>query len=295
MSRLKLNSRPTVWAFLVICLASAVVVGIERQGRAADPAGNGRTEARRVTDIDLQGQLRPSKQVTLALSIAGVIAERTAEVGQRVRQGDLLARLDSELEEAALAIAKLKASSTHQVAAARLTMDQKAHDLERVKELQKKNAATAWELRQAELEVELAKVRMDYAKFQQDLEIQEARQAEVALKRRRLLAPWDGVISRTYKEAGEAVQEQAPVCELVNLDSLWVELNVLGDYYGQIVPGLKATVTMGSQVREARVLRVDPQVDRASNTFGVILEMDNKDNAFVAGRPATVRLGASRE
>jgi RND family efflux transporter MFP subunit len=237
----------------------------------------------------LEGLTRPSKQVELALRVPGILARRPIEEGQQVKAGQLIGELNSKLEEATVRISRLKAESEYEIRAAEATETMKREELDRQHDLLDKNATSKWELRKAELAHQLAKVEAEAARFQQELAKELAKRDEVLLVERQFTAPFAGWIWRTFKEEGEAVDKLEPIAVLVQLNPLWVELNVPAARFGRILPGQSATVTVGKESRGAKVIGIDPLVDAGSSTFRVKVELNNADGTFVAGVPASVR------
>jgi RND family efflux transporter MFP subunit len=240
----------------------------------------------------LEGLTRPCKRVQLALRVSGVIEKCPIEQGQRIREGQIIVELESGLEKAAVEVSRLKAESDHEVRAAELTAKLKEYELSRLRKLASQNAASEFEVQEAQCAVELAKVQIEAARFSRKVLSQELKRDEAALAQRRMEAPFEGFIWRVLKQEGAALDELEPVAELVNLDPIWVEANVPAQHFGQVGTGQAATVTIAGQSRAAKVIAVDPLVDASSATFRVKLEVPNQDGLVVAGVPATVRLEA---
>ena len=233
--------------------------------------------------------LTRARAIKMGLRASGVVVNQPIRPGQHVQAGELLAELDSAPEKANLQMNKLKAASDHQVRVADLTARQEEHKLERVRMLAAKNAATEWEVREAELAVDVAKVRIEYAQFQQQMLAEQVKIDEAILEQRRLVANVPGIIYRTFKEVGGTVQQLEPIVELHQLDPLSVELNVAEANFGAIRQGAPARVTCGAKQRVGTVTEVDPDIDAASRTFRVRLEVPNADGALAAGVDAIVQ------
>ncbi|MHC4695894.1 MAG: efflux RND transporter periplasmic adaptor subunit [Planctomycetota bacterium] len=245
-----------------------------------------KTAAQGIHD-EYEGLTRPSKDVDLVLRVPGVLAEMPVTPGQRVKTGDLIAALKSDLEEASLEIARLKAESDHHIRVADVNKKFKETELKRLQELGQTQAASRYELDEALVEVELAEVESEATRFEKQLLIHEFERAQLVLAERRLLAPFDGVILRTLKEVGEGVDELEPIAILVKLDPVWVECNLPAVLFGEITVGQPAGAQVAGRSRAGKVVAVDPLVDAASDTFRVIVEVPNADGAIVGGVTAT--------
>jgi len=275
------------FVFIVLLAGFALCASAagEEQDNAPAPPG-------KQTSLEFQGLTRPSQQAELTLRVPGIITQRPIEEGQEVEPGQLIAALDSAPEEAAVRISQIRAENASEVRAAEVNETRRREELDRQRKLVAGDSTSAWELREAELAFEFAEAQTETARRQREQRKQELIRNQALLTRRRLSAPFGGVIWRTPKEVGEAVSvdEREPIAVLVCLDPLWVELNLPAKYFGRIAPGQNGTVTVQEHVRTANVICVDPLVDSGSSTFRVRLELANEDLAFVAGVPASVHL-----
>lgn len=244
---------------------------------------------------EFEGLTRPSKDVDLVLRVPGVLAKMPVTPGQRVKGGDLIAALKSDLEEASVEIARLKAASDHQIRMADVSTRFKEAEVGRIQGLEESRSASDREVTEALVELELAQVKSEAARFEKELLIQQLKREQLALAERRLIAPFDGVILRTLKEVGEGVDELEPIVILVKLDPIWVESNLPAELFGTTAVGQSATAKVAGQSRGGKVVAVDPLVDAASDTFRIVLEVSNEDRRIVAGVAATVRLSPTRE
>ena len=59
------------------------------------------------------------------------------------------------------------------------------------------------------------------------------RQAEAALEKRSLRAPFDGVVTKRIRATGEAVDQYFPVMVMVNPERLWLEVFVPAARFGR--------------------------------------------------------------
>lgn len=235
------------------------------------------------------GLTRPSRDVDLVLRVSGVLSQLPVAAGQQVKQGDVIAELNSEIERQSLEISRLKAESDHEIRLAETSKKLKETELNQLQELESKQAASKWEVETTRVEVELEQVRADTARFNKQLATLEYERQKLLLAERKLLAPFDGVILRTLKEPGEGVADLEPIAVLVRLNPLWIECNLPANLFGQVSVRGRAVVQVGEVSRDALVVAADPLVDIASNTFRVMVEAANGDGAMVAGVLATVR------
>lgn len=137
----------------------------------------------------------------IGFQAAGRIAKRSVELGQSVRRGQLLMQLDASDYQLA------SAASQDQVAVARAQSIQASADAKRFVSLVEAGAISV-----AESERQTARADAANAQYQQA-----KRQADIARNRLRyasLIAPYDGVVTGLYAEAGQVVGEGVPVVSI---------------------------------------------------------------------------------
>lgn len=230
--------------------------------------------------VTLVGTVEPWKRSVVASELAGRVVEFPVEEGRRVREGALLARLDTET--LMIQLESATASRAEWV----VRHDQAQLDLERIRALFDKEAVTRKERDDAIAE-ELA-LRRRLAQL--DAEIRRVRDR---VKKSRIVAPFDGWIIEEHTEVGQWVDEGGPVVEMVDLSRVQAEVPVperfvpfvrRGDRVTAVfdgLPGFKAT---------GEVFSIVAQADRAARTFPVKMEIPNPELIIKSGMVARVSL-----
>lgn len=210
---------------------------------------------------------------------AGRVLSVTADVGDRVKKGDLLAEMDpvdiaQRLEASQATVAR--AGSALRAAQAQLADAQARRELaginaKRNRELAAQNfiSAGALEARlqeQASAEAGYQVATANLASAGQDLARTQAEREALGRQRAnvRLVAPNDGVVLSRDAEAGSTVVAGQAVLRMVDPDSLWVKMRVDQGRSAGLAPGLPAKITLRSQPQVAfngHVARVEMQAD----------------------------------
>ena len=159
------------------------------------------------------GAVRSETRARLSFQISGRIAQRPVEIGDRVRQGQTLARLDDRELENGLA----SAQGTLAQLEARLL--QAKQEQARVEKLFEAGAATQEELEQARAASDARTAGRTTAAAQ-------VSEAQRRLKEARLLAPFDGIVSQIVMEPGEYASSGSAVLEVSGDGRLEVEIGV---------------------------------------------------------------------
>jgi len=246
-----------------------------------------------IQEVELNGVVQPSQVVEVSGGVlTGVLEDILVDRGDEVEQGQLLAILDSRLDEANLKLAQARVDLVSALEASLAARDYYADAYERAQSLFEEGVLSV-ELRdQAEEEALLAESRWRVEQESHTLYRMQLEQAKVALEMRNIISPLSGVVVDRMVDPGEFVG-QATLLSIAKLDPLYVEVVAPATLYGSIRIGSDATVLPGEPVGGsyiAKVTVVDKVLDAASNTFRVRLELPNPGNQLPAGLRARVRL-----
>jgi len=227
--------------------------------------------------LAVNGRIRPRLQVDIRPSLGGQLVALPFDVGDRVEVGQILAKIDDAPEQAA--IVEAQASFATQQA----TLAQARRELARFVALGQ--FATKRDVEQRRLAV---------LEGERELNRRQAAvvQASELRDRRVLRAPFAGVILERPVDPGQAVGIESVIYRLADLSSPEVSIEVDEVYAAEILPGMKATVTMPGQADPltAQVLHVEPRVDPATGARAVRLGLIGAAIDAASGLTVTVNL-----
>ncbi len=229
---------------------------------------------------------RPSADITLSFVQPGRIDLVPFKEGDAVEANQVLVRQDDAAEQVLLAQLKAQAEDTVRMRAAEASLDQKKVDLAKIQKAAAGNAATALEVEHAKLEVTIADLSLELARFEHEQAIRKHQEQQVRVKNMQLRSPIAGRIERTDVEVGESVNALADVIRVVQIDPLWVDAPVPLQEALRLKPGMPARLQVvdagpGDEALEGRVIFVGAVADAASGTLRVRIEVPN-----TSGRPA---------
>lgn len=234
---------------------------------------------------ELDGMIEPHIVVNVGSGVAGIIEKVTVDRGDFVKKGQVLAKLQSGVEEATMELARARAKMDAAIKAREVRLEFDVRKQERTEELYKKEAVPFYDMDEAETNSNLAELQLREAMENRRLAELELRRAMEVLKRRTIRSPIKGVVVERFLSPGEFVEDQ-PMLKLAQIDPLNVEVIVPVDLLGSIKVGMRGEVRpegpLGG-VYTAEVKIVDLVVDAASGTFGVRLELPNADHSLPAG------------
>jgi RND family efflux transporter MFP subunit len=272
----RLRRRVSVIALAGLAISAAL------PGRAQEQKGNSEFEC----------LIQPKVVLKLGTPVPGLISEVLVDRGSVVKKGDVLARLESGVEEAALSLAQARAENDATVRSNRAKVDFQRRKDERFKQLRRNDTVSFATADEAETAARVAEHELDEAEVTLRLAGLEATRARELLKQRTIRSPIDGVVVERKLGAGEYAYDQAHLMTVAQIDPLNVEVFVPLTQFGKIRPGLKAEVRPEQPVGgryTATVTIVDQVFDAASGTIGVRLELPNPEYAVPAGLKCQVR------
>jgi RND family efflux transporter MFP subunit len=228
----------------------------------------------------------PSETVDLGSAVTGLLKSVLPARGDFVTAGDVVAQLDSTVEEATVALGRLQASSTQEIDAQQTRLDLAEARLARAEELARNGHLPTEQLEQIRGDAQIAAGELARLKLQHEVVQLDLARAEAILAQRQIHSPISGLVAERRLSPGEFVNQDSKIMTIVALDPLYVEAFVPVDYWGRVKLGDVGTVTLEEPIggaHAAKVTVVDRVFDAASGTFGVRLELPNPDNALPAG------------
>jgi membrane fusion protein, multidrug efflux system len=193
--------------------------------------------------------LEAQDEATVVARTSGVIEQVLAEEGQRVRAGQVLARLETD---------RLKL----EVARARAEADKARENFERNTRIHEKKLISK------EL-YDQSRFALDAARAAHDL-------AALTLRESEIRAPIGGVISARYIKAGNAIQPNSPAFKITQMDTLHAHIYVPERDIHKLAPAQTATLAVDAwpgKTFRGEILRVNPVVDANTGTVKVTVEI----------------------
>ena len=227
--------------------------------------------------LEFAGEVRARVESRLGFRVGGKLTERPVEVGQRVKVGQVLARIDPQDYKLAQDAARA------QLASAVTNRDLTAAELKRFKDLRDQNFISS-----AELERREAAFRAAQAQYQQ-AQAQLSGQAN-QLSYATLVADAAGVVTAVEAEVGQVVAAGTPVVRLAQNGKRDVVFSVPEDKVAAIRLGSLVDVRVWGAAQTAlkgAVREVAASADPVTRTFAVKVSIDSA-NAPPLGATVTV-------
>ncbi|SEF15676.1 RND family efflux transporter, MFP subunit [Rhizobiales bacterium GAS191] len=268
----------------VAALIAATLAGCDKPATSAPEPRPVRTttiESRAEGEtVSLTGQVRAKDQAGLAFRLDGRMIERAVHVGDVVKAGQVVARLDPLIQQNALRSAQANLSAAEaQLTEARLNFARK-------QQLVKDGWSTRAQFDTAEQALQTAQAQVDSARAQ-------LRTAQDQEGYTVLVADTAGVVTSVGAEPGEVVRAGQVVVQLARQGGLDAVFDVPDQLIrtGPRDPLVEIVLTNDAGVRAAgRVREVAPQADTATRTFQVKVGIIDPPEAMRLGSTVIGRL-----
>ena len=242
------------------------------------------SEAGANSDATFDCVIQPTEVVELSSSVSGIIGAVNVDRSDPVEIGQVVAQLQSDVEQAQVELSKQRAGFEGEIESKRASLGFARRNQERTQKLYTKKAVPFGVLDEAKTDAVLAATELRTAQQNRRMAELELARAEATLALRTVRSPISGVVMERLKSAGEFVEDK-PILRIAQIDPLRVEVIVPVGKFGTITTGMRAEVTPELTRKRkyiAEVTIVDKVVDAASGTFGVRLELPNPGN-FIPG------------
>jgi RND family efflux transporter MFP subunit len=249
--------------------------------------------------LSVSGEFRPYQEVELDAKLRGYVAKLDADVGDSVKSGAELARLevpeaqaDLAHAEASLAVARQQADRANAQYLEAKSIDDRLHGVKQ----ERPELIAQQDLDEAQAKADAGLAALTAARSA-------ISEAEANLRRERdlaayirITAPFTGVVTRRYVDEGALVGAAGgsgnAMFHLSDIDRLRLVINVPESSVPEVIVGRKARIAiaaLGATI-EAPVARVSHQLAMDTRTMHVEIDVANADHRIAAGMYAEVSL-----
>jgi RND family efflux transporter MFP subunit len=243
----------------------------------------GADDANRVTDESLMARTVPSLITKPSFLEVGVVRQWLVKPDDYVKKGQLLGRLDTDVEELKLRSAQIQADSMAAVEAATADRDARKIEYESKLKAYALQATSTDEVQEAKLDYEQKEAVLRNAEAQREKYLADVDIQARVIDKMQLFSPVNGTVKDINIQEGEVVDPNKPdgAITLVTNNPLWVEITVSSAQAMSLKLGDTAMVAYQNNPNDwlkAKVIYLDPEVDAASDKETVRLELKNDDN-----------------
>jgi RND family efflux transporter MFP subunit len=273
-----------------------------------------------VNTVALAAEFHPQQEADLHAKVAGYLRTIGVDIGSVVKQGQVLATLEApelvrEVEQAQASEKRVK-----------LDVDRARSDVERadsafrIRELsykrfsaiasQRPNLVAQQEIdditaKFQEAQAQLGAARANLAALEQQVQVAESARAkaEAMLEYTKIVAPFNGVVTRRYADPGAMIQagtsshsQARPVVRLSQLDKLRLSVPIPVSLAPSVGPGqnVEIRVDVLKRVFSGTVARASGSVEAATRTMDAQIDVPNADYILKPGMFAQVIFPVNR-
>lgn len=300
-------------AKLIVALAIVATIIYWTKFAPVEVTSHSVQEADVVAEVMGTGTLEARIATSISPKISGRIVKVEVDQGSRVKEGDLLVRLDDEelTQQVEIARANLSAKkaaierlkSDKQRTSAVLTQSER--DFGRLSKLASTNAASATDLDKAREALSIAQAGLAHseaamAEAQEELVAAEKtlEYQQTLLANTRVIAPFDGLIVARIREPGDVVVPGSSVLTLISTEELWVNAWVDETEMSRVADGQPARVLFRSESERSfcgTVARLGRQADRETREFVVDVSVRELPDNWAVGQRADVFIEVARK
>ncbi len=250
--------------------------------------------------LDAAGYVTARRQATVSSKITGKVIEVTIEEGQSVKEGEILARLESTEADArhASSLAQLD-SATAQIEEVRAQLNQAELELQRQQGMMQKQLTSKQALDNANAQARTLRARLNSATKQAATARANSREASIGQDNTIVRAPFSGVVTVKAAQPGEMISPisagggftRTGIGTIVDMDSLEVQVDVNEAYIGRVTPAMKVETVLNAYPDwkiPGNVIAIIPTADRTKATVKVRIGLDIKDAKIVPDMGARV-------
>lgn len=258
--------------------------------------------------ISAAGKLRSANTVKLSPSVSGNLIERPVRIGDKVRRGQVLLRIDPSRYQAQVKSAKAAFEAAQAEIAVQKVGLARAHaERERIAGLVAKGLASPAELQQLESQAEAEAARLGGLERRAQQAQGQLDEAEDFLKKTVLLSPIDGEVIDTPHDIGERIRgsdlSDDPVLYLATLSQMEVKAEVgehevvalhLGDEAEVELDAFENRTFKGHLVEIGQYAIVRNEGTEAeTTTYPVKVALDERPEGSLPGMSALVRISSA--
>jgi RND family efflux transporter MFP subunit len=216
--------------------------------------------------LELQGNVTTKNLLVITPEYNGILTKVYVKEGQKVRKGQLLAKIDD-------------GGLSQQIAQLRIQSDLAKTTYERQKRLWDQNIGS---------EIQFLQAKSTYESQQEAVN-----QLQQQIAKTYVRAPFTGTIDDVITEHGSVVAAgQTQLMRIVNLDDMYVEVEVPESYVSNVVKDKKVQVELPvlGKILDTKIRQASDVINPANRTFKVEIEIPNKDKSIKPNLTARLKI-----
>ncbi|WP_417515789.1 efflux RND transporter periplasmic adaptor subunit [Marinobacter sp.] len=239
----------------------------EQMSQPQPPAQISATQARTESwtpSIKAVGSIKAINGIEVANEVPGVIQNINFESGDIVKQGDILIRLDTAIDEAAVRTRRAEAQLAEQ-------------EFKRISDLLPKRAVSQSQYDESKANFDAARARVN--------------EADAQLSKKIIRAPFDGTLGIRMVDQGEYIATGTPIVEINMLNPIYVDYTLSEKNLPNVARDYSVIATVAAvpeQEFEGKVSAINTSVNPETRTVRIRATLDNPEGLLRPGMFATI-------
>lgn len=271
----------TAFRFVIVIVLLGVVLGgifgykfwqfgqmQEQMSQPQPPAEVSVVQAQSETwtpSVKAVGSIVAVNGVDVANEVPGIIQQISFESGDTVRKGDVLIRLDADIDEAALSTRRAESQLNRQ-------------EFKRIGDLLPRRAVSQSQYDEAKANYDAANARVS--------------EAEALLSKKTIRAPFDGTVGIRLVDQGQYIATGTPIVEINMLDPVYVDYTLSERNLADVAVGYSVMATVAGAPGagfKGKVSAINTSVNPETRTVRIRATLANKDKRLRPGMFASVQ------
>lgn len=265
---------PVIFIYLAVVMVSHAAVAQQKTTRVIVSKA---AYSDIIEEVPLTGTVVSLRVARLSTEIQGLIERFNVDVGDRVKKGDEMLRLKSDMQ--AFSLDAYRAATDQ----ARQELADARRRLRDARALGKNLSVSASEIQSLSAEVGIDATAVQRLEAEQQ-------QQELRLSKHRLSAPFTGVLSEKRVEVGEWVVPGQAVAELIDENNLTIDFQVPQSLYSKLdrIDHFRVRFeAFPEEMLEAEISAIVPVIDRSSRTFLIRTRLKDQSVPLIPGISAS--------
>ena len=241
------------------------------------------------TVLNASGYVTARRAATVSSKVTGKVIELLFEEGMKVKEGQVVARLDDTNVKAGLDVAQAQLESARAALdETRVQLKQANQEFQRITELAKQHIASQSDLDLAEsnaksLQAHLAQQAVDVTVADRNVALWQQQMDDMIIR-----APFAGIVTTKDAQPGEMISPvsagggftRTGIGTVVDMDSLEIEIDVNESYINRVQPAQPVVATLDAYPEwkiPCQVIAIIPTADRQKSTVKVRVGFDRLD------------------
>lgn len=294
-ARPKAPSRSWLWLVVLLLLVALIGLGAWWRGRTTAMVvrtltiQTGRSAPADHTVLNASGYVTARRSATVSSKITGKVTEVLIEEGMKVKEGQILARLDDTNTRASLELADAQLKSARAaLEETRVRIIEADLNLRRTQDLATNSISAQADLEHAQADDASLKAHLEQQKADMIVAEKQLATWQQQMEDTIIRAPFDGVVTSKNAQPGEMISPisagggftRTGIGTIVDMQSLEIEIDVNESYIHRVEPGQAVEAALDAYPDwkiPCKVVAIIPTADRDKSTVKVRVGFDRLD------------------